>query len=113
MSGNTRSQGPIILKHILEKVMDQTPNSELAKALHQNGYTTHRDLLNMEEEDRIALEFIDDNNSKTPLHRAYKALIRIFQAYVFQNNIATSDFINITEDQFNDFRDRYDPSIPI
>ena len=113
MSGSTRSQGPIILKHILEKVMNLPSDNDLSKALHNNGIYTHHDLMNLSEEDRVTLDFVDESNNIIMLNKGYRNLVRIFQSYVFHNNVDTSDFVNITEEQFLDFRGVYDPNIPI
>ena len=78
--------------------MDLPPDSDLSKALNQNGYNTHYDLLNLSEEDIVTLEVIDDANNKTPLNKGYRSLVRIFQAYVFQTKFDPSDLGNIKEE---------------
>ena len=75
--------------------MDLSPDSDHSKALHHNSYNTHCDFLNMSEEDRIALYFVNDTNNKILLNRGYKSLVQIFQAYVYCNNIDTSDVTKV------------------
>ena len=64
--------------------MDLPTDNDLSKALHQNGIHTHLDLLNISDKDRVALEYIDDSNSKVLLKRGDRSLVRIFQAFVYQ-----------------------------
>ena len=67
----------------------------------------------MSEEDRITLDFVDETNNKILLNKVYRSLVQTFQAYVFQKNVDTSDFGNITGEQFLDFCNVYNPNIPI
>ena len=113
MPGSTRSQGPIILKHIIKKVMNLPSDNYVSKALHHNGFYTHHDLMNMSEEYRETLDFVDESNKIIMLNKGYRMLVRISQSFFFHNNVDTSDFINITAEQFLDFCDIYDPNAPI
>ena len=81
----SRSQGPRILKHNLEKVMSLPPDNDHSRSLNQNGIYNHHDLLNIPEEDRVTLEYVDESNKNILLNKGYRSLVQIFQAYLYQS----------------------------
>ena len=114
MSGSTRSQGPAILKYIIETVFGEPPDGDLIKGLKRFGVLNHMSLMTISEEKIEKLEYLDDSNTKIELHDGHKSLVKIFQAYMHHYDLDSSDIMDISSDQFDYFRVKfYNPNAPI
>ncbi len=64
--------------------MNMPSDNDLSKALRHNGFYTHHDLMNMSEEYRETLDFVDESNNKIMLNKGYRMLVQIFQSFFSQ-----------------------------
>jgi hypothetical protein len=101
--------------HVLDNVFKQGPDSPLRKSLQHEGILNMFDLIALNESDISALKYMDDSGGtpiETPLPRGYRSLLVALLGYTthcYQNGtpLGYSDWINVTADEFNEYRLSY------
>ena len=71
-----------IVKHILETVFDLPSNSDLHKALLQNGLFSIEDVLCFPDQEYHHLEFEDKEMKKVTLKRGTINIVKAFKVFV-------------------------------
>lgn len=106
--GLTRQQKRDAIKHILEQVFDQDPDSHLHNALEINGITSPFDLISMNEVEYELLEY-EENGSRVPILKGNAGLLKSFKRFVHYRDsigqaIEDQDWTSLSCDEFDKFR---------
>ena len=99
--GLTRTEKKAAVKHILEMVFDQDPDSPLHKAFIHAGIASPYDLIAMDDDDLDMLQYLDSLDNLVVLLQGNAGLLKAFKAFVMHhantgNPISDSIWIIIT-----------------
>jgi hypothetical protein len=99
----------IILKHVLENVLEEDPGSPLACALEQHGCQSIQDVMALSPWEIESLKWKDGSSPTSILPRGPRNRLVTFQAFVLSlhpnpSSIVTNDWLSLTSGQCSTFR---------
>ena len=97
------------MAHILDVVLNLSPDSPVHRALLKAAIFTPVDLVTLDKGDFDILLYNDDDGEVMPLPKGYAGLLRAFQAFVlFKRDNKTplneATWLTLENDKFNEFR---------
>ncbi len=103
--------------HVTETLLGRPQGDELLTALTEGGYVSVSDILNLSAVDIENHSYTDANNTVPSVQRGKLNLLRIFKAYVSEQNWVREEHVDtqsLLRDDFDVYRaTRYDPDAHI
>ena len=107
----TKAQKQAVIKHVIENIFGEDPNCDLYKVMAFNKIRSPLDLIAKKDNWFDSLQFHSDPSDKTTLTDLAKGdagLLKSFKAYILHQTafgipIEDSDWLQITEQNFNNF----------
>ena len=104
----TKSQGKDIYHHILTTILGQAMDSNIDKAIKQDGADHIHAFSNLKYIDLDAMTYDDGNGNQVALKRTEKALIMFFVAFLVYrecigNKVTDDDWMSLTQAEYDDF----------
>jgi len=116
----TRSRGVEAFEHVITKVLKLDKNSQLWKALEDDGFNTISDIATLTDDEINALQFSDidatGNTSIKPVMKKQRKLLTHLLKWRDWtsrqlNKFDAEDWIKLTPETFNDFRENQLPDL--
>ena len=116
----TRSRGVEAFEHVITKVLKLDKTSQLWKALEDDGFNTISDIATLTDDEINALQFSDidvtgNTSIKPVMKKQRKLLVHLLKWRDWSskqlNKFDTDDWIKLTPETFNDFRENQLPDI--
>ena len=120
MTTMTRSRGVEAFEHVITKVLKLDKNSQLWKALEDDGFNTISDIATLTDDEINALQFSDidatGNTSIKPVMKKQRKLLTHLLKWRDWtsrqlNKFDAEDWIKLTPETFNDFRENQLPDL--
>ena len=102
-SVNTRIETGEAYEHYSQNVVGLEPDDPVCKALNVHGFQSLLDLLMMNINDCMSLDFVDDKGNIQPLNHSHQGLVCAMNAYIryLVRDKGIKDIISITQNDFN------------